>query len=287
MRTIDRGVTGVSPRRRRGLLLMAISALGLAVVFVLVAGYVADVREEVDPKVRLLTLAKPAEAFRRSPTTWSARSRCPRAGHRPRRCATPASSSASRGDAAAQGLAAPGGHAGRAAAARSRPARARDPGRRRDRRRRKIGPDSVVDIVATYPGNDRKAAESRVVVPNARIVEVGRAARRGRPRRARAGRRPVAGRPGDVRAHARAVLVVSYAESNAAEVRLALLRAGATRRSRRSGARTAGSRSRSPAVSHRLLLAIADRDVASSAAALAPEGEESGGRRRSSTRRRR
>ena len=52
----------MNPRQRRGLLLIAISALGLLVVFVLIAGYVADVREEVDPKVRLLALAKPVEA---------------------------------------------------------------------------------------------------------------------------------------------------------------------------------------------------------------------------------
>ena len=47
----------MNPRQRRGLLLIAIAALGLVVVFVLVAGYVSDVRREVDPKVSLLALA--------------------------------------------------------------------------------------------------------------------------------------------------------------------------------------------------------------------------------------
>ncbi|HEX5954631.1 MAG TPA: SAF domain-containing protein, partial [Solirubrobacterales bacterium] len=51
----------MNPRQRRGILLLTLSALGLLGVFVLVAGYVADVRTEVDPKVEVLTLAKPAE----------------------------------------------------------------------------------------------------------------------------------------------------------------------------------------------------------------------------------
>ena len=69
-------------------------------------------------------------------------------------------------------------------------------------------------------------------------------------------------------------LVVSYAESNASEVRLALLRPGddaeLTKKQRVYQAR-AGSGALP--VSQRLLLAIADRDVASSAAALVQEGE--------------
>ena len=51
----------MNPRQRRGILLLTLSALGLLGVFVLVAGYVADVRAEVDPKVRVLALDKPAE----------------------------------------------------------------------------------------------------------------------------------------------------------------------------------------------------------------------------------
>jgi hypothetical protein len=39
----------MNPRQRRGILLLTLSALGLLGVFVLVAGYVADVRAEVDP----------------------------------------------------------------------------------------------------------------------------------------------------------------------------------------------------------------------------------------------
>ena len=44
----------MNPRQRRGLLLLVLSGLGLLAVFVLVASYVADVRTEVDPKIKLL-----------------------------------------------------------------------------------------------------------------------------------------------------------------------------------------------------------------------------------------
>ena len=51
----------MNPRQRRGILLLTLAALGLLGVFVLVAGYVSDVRAEVDPKVRVLALDEPAE----------------------------------------------------------------------------------------------------------------------------------------------------------------------------------------------------------------------------------
>ena len=217
----------MNPRQRRGLLLIAIAALGLVAVFVLIAGYVADVREEVDPKVRLLELSKPAEALpvdhrRHGPRgrdagavgapVGAARSR--RAGRR------------RRGGAADEELAAAEGHARRAAAAR--------PGQRElailvDAETGvagKIGPDSVVDIVATYPGNDREAAESRVVVPNARIVEVGTPRVEGGRGVREQNVDPSQVVPVTFALTPEQVLVVSYAESNASEVRLALLRPG-------------------------------------------------------------
>src|SRR6186997_2528584 len=53
---------GMNPRQRRAILLLALATLGLLGVFVLVAGYVADVRAQVDPKVDVLVLTKPAKA---------------------------------------------------------------------------------------------------------------------------------------------------------------------------------------------------------------------------------
>src|SRR5262245_61906274 len=90
----------------------------------------------------------------------------------------------------------------------------------------KIGPDSIVDIVATYPGNERRAPEPRVGLPAARL-------RQGGTPRVQGGRgvQEQAADPPQVVPVTFAltpeqVLVVSYAESNATEVRLALLRPG-------------------------------------------------------------
>ncbi len=217
----------MNPRQRRGLLLMAISALGLIVVFVLIAGYVADVREEVDPKVRLLELAKPVEAFQaitddmvrevEMPARWAPPSALRDAGQL---VGVVAATRLSKDSLLQEDMLvappqlAPG------------PARAGDPGRRRDRRRGQDRP--------------RLRGRHRRDVPEQR-AQGGRVARR-RPERAhrRGGAPRVEGGRGVSEQDAdpsqvvpvtfaltpEQVLVVSYAETNAAEVRLALLRAG-------------------------------------------------------------
>jgi pilus assembly protein CpaB len=217
----------VNPRQRRGLLLIGIAALGLAVVFVLIAGYVADVRREVDPKVRLLALAKPAERYQAITDDMV------KTIEMPERWAPPSA------------LRDPGQLVGLVAGTDLEPESLlqRDmltappqlaPGQRElailvDAETGvagKIGPDALVDVIATYPGNERKAPESRVVVPNARIIEVGQ------PRLAGGrGVQEQAADPSEVVPVTFALtpeqaLVLSYAESNASEVRLALLRPG-------------------------------------------------------------
>jgi pilus assembly protein CpaB len=217
----------VNPRQRRGLLLIAISALGLIVVFVLIAGYVADVRDEVDPKVRLLSLAKPVEPYEAITDDMV------KEVEMPERWAPP-SALTDRGQLVGLVAAAPLSKDSLLQKDMLVAPPQLAPGQRElailvDAETGvagKIGPDSVVDIVATYPGNERKAAESRVVVPNARIVEVG-APRTDGGR----GVREQAGDPKQVVPVTFALtpeqaLVVTYAESNATEVRLALLRPG-------------------------------------------------------------
>jgi pilus assembly protein CpaB len=217
----------VNPRQRRGLLLIGISALGLVVVFVLIAGYVADVREEVDPKVRLLALAKPAEPFQAITDDMV------REVEMPERWAPP---SAVRDRGQLVGVV--------AAARLTRDSLLQKdmlvappqlaPGERElailvDAETGvagKIGPDSVVDIVATYPANDREAPESRVVVPNARIVEVGAPRVDGGRGVREQSDDPKQVVPVTFALTPEQVLVVSYAETNASEVRLALLRPG-------------------------------------------------------------
>ena len=217
----------MNPRQRRGLLLIAIAALGLVVVFVLVAGYVADVRKEVDPKVSLLALAKPVAAHQTITDDMV------KTVEMPERWAPP---SAMRDAGELVGLVA-------ATDLKPNTLLQNDmlvappqlaPGQRElailvDAETGvagKIGPDSVVDLIATYPGSQTKAPESRVVVPSARIIEVGQPRLKGGN-----GVQEQAADPGQVVPITFALtpeqaLVVSYAETNAAEVRLALLRPG-------------------------------------------------------------
>jgi pilus assembly protein CpaB len=53
----------MNPRQRQGLLLVVVAAAGLIGVFVLVANYVSSVSKQVGPKVDVLTLVKPLQAF--------------------------------------------------------------------------------------------------------------------------------------------------------------------------------------------------------------------------------
>jgi pilus assembly protein CpaB len=218
----------VNPRQRRGLLLIAISGLGLVVVFVLVAGYVSDVRKEVDPKVSLLALAKPVEAHQAitddmvktvtMPERWAP----PSAMRDPGELVGLVAGTDLQPDTLLQKdmLTAPPQLApGQRELAILVDAETGVAG--------KIGPDSVVDLIATYPGSQTRAPESRVVVPGARIIEVGQPRLKG----GNGLQREQAADPGQVVPITFALtpeqaLVVSYAESNAAEVRLALLRPG-------------------------------------------------------------
>jgi pilus assembly protein CpaB len=53
----------MNPRQRQGLLLVAVAAAGLIGVFVLVANYVSSVSKQVGPKVDVLTLIRPLQAY--------------------------------------------------------------------------------------------------------------------------------------------------------------------------------------------------------------------------------
>jgi pilus assembly protein CpaB len=53
----------MNPRQRQGLLLVVIAAAGLIGVFLLVASYVSSVSKQVGPKVNVLTLLRPLQAY--------------------------------------------------------------------------------------------------------------------------------------------------------------------------------------------------------------------------------
>jgi pilus assembly protein CpaB len=217
----------VNPRQRRGLLLIAIAALGLVVVFVLIAGYVSDVRGEVDPKTHLLALAKPVEAHQAITDDMV------KTVEMPERWAPPTA------------LSDPGQLVGLVAGTDLEPGTLLQkdmliappqlaPGQRElailvDAETGvagKIGPDSIVDVIATFPGGETKAPESRVVVSSARIIEVGQPRLKGGNGVQEQAADPAQVVPITFALTPEQALVVSYAESNATEVRLALLRPG-------------------------------------------------------------
>jgi pilus assembly protein CpaB len=219
----------MNPRQRRGLLLLVLSGLGLLAVFVLIATYVADVRTEVDPKITLLSLKKPLKAFESvpddavdevtMPKRWA-----PKTALRSRAqlvglvagADLPADSLLQKGMLIAPPELSPGqrevailvdaetGVAG------------------------KIGPGSVVDIVGTFQGDPDRGIKpkSTVVVPAARIIDVGQAQLKGGRGVQQAEADPKEVVPVTFALTPKQQLQVTEAESFADEVRLALRRPG-------------------------------------------------------------
>jgi pilus assembly protein CpaB len=219
----------VNPRQRRGLLLIAIAALGLVVVFVLIAGYVSDVRREVDPKTHLLALAKPVEAHQAITDDMV------KTVEMPERWAPPTA------------LSDPGQLVGLVAGTDLEPDTLLQkdmliappqlaPGQRElailvDAETGvagKIGPGSVVDIVGTFQGDPDRGIKpkSTVVVPAARIIDVGQAQLKGGRGVQQAEADPKEVVPVTFALTPKQQLQVTEAESFADEVRLALRRPG-------------------------------------------------------------
>ena len=219
----------MNPRQRRGVLMLAIAALGLVGVFVLVAGYVADVNSQIDPKVRVLALTQDAQPFvgiedGMVETIEMPRKFAPRNAIRdPGQLVGVVPASPLPKDTVLQEgmlVTPPELEGGQREIAIMVDAETGVAG--------KIGQGALVDIIATFPGdNEGLAAESRVVVPKARVVEVGQV---------RPGGEPVPGQeeateltaqiPVTFALTPKQVLNVTFAESNATEVRLALRRPG-------------------------------------------------------------
>jgi pilus assembly protein CpaB len=221
----------MNPRQRRGLLLLVLSGLGLLAVFVLVASYVADVRTEVDPKVKLLSLAKPVKAYESitdeditevtMPKRWAPPTALRNRGQLVGLVAgsdLTANSLLQKGMLISPPQLAPGqrevailvdaetGVAG------------------------KIGPGSVVDVLGTFAGNPDRGIKpySTVVVPAARIIDVGQEQLKGGRGVQPAESDPKSVVPVTFALTPKQQLEVTEAESHAEEVRLALRRPGDT-----------------------------------------------------------
>jgi pilus assembly protein CpaB len=221
------GRLGVNPRQRRGLLLIAIAALGLVVVFVLIAGYVNDVRNEVEPKVQLLALSKPVEAHKAITDDMV------KPVEMPERWAPPTA------------LRDAGQLVGLVAGTNLEPETLLQsdmliappqlaPGQRElailvDAETGvagKIGPDSIVDVIASFPRSETESPKSEVIVENARIIDVGQPRLEGGRGVQEQAADPAQVVPVTFALTPDETLKLTDAESNATEVRLALLRPG-------------------------------------------------------------
>jgi pilus assembly protein CpaB len=218
----------MNPRQRRAILLLVLSALGLIAVFVLVADYVSDVRAEVDPKVNILQLRRPVDQNSAVPDTavrivqmperWAPRNALRDQGQL---VGLVAASKLQAGSILQDGMlvSPPELEPGDREIAITVDAETGVAG--------KVGPGSIVDIVATFGGDQRgEPAESTVVVPGARIIDVGQTQLKGGRGVQGAQPDPTQVVPVTFALNPKEQLRVTYAESFAQEVRLALLRPG-------------------------------------------------------------
>jgi pilus assembly protein CpaB len=218
----------VNPRQRRAILLLGVSALGLLGVFALVAGYVSDVRSEVDPKVQVLALTRDATPYKAitddmvkevtMPERWVPSTAIRDPGKLVGLVPTTA---LTRNSILQEGMlsAPPDLKPGEREVAILVDAETGVAG--------KIGPGSTVDILATYASTQdgRVRARSQIEVPAAKIIEVGQTQAKGQTE-VQQGQAPDPQQvvPVTFALSVRDALRVTYAETNAQEVRLGLQR---------------------------------------------------------------
>lgn len=217
----------MNPRQRRAILLLALAALGLLGVFVLVAGYVADVRAQVDPKMEVLALSKSVKAHEgvnddaiktiTLPRRWAPRNAITDRGELVNLVSAtdlPSDTVLQKGMLEAP----PQLAAGQREIAIMVDAETGVAG--------KIHPGSVVDIIATYSGSETAPAQAEVVVPGARVIDVGVTVTKSDGKVQQQDAQPQSVVPVTFALTPEQDLAVTHAETFASEVRLALLRPG-------------------------------------------------------------
>lgn len=205
----------MNPRQRRGVVLLTLAVLGAVVVFFSVSSYVSDVRSEVGPLIEILRAKNDVKAYSsfdedavetvRLPERW-----VPETALRDGSTLSGwvAAVDIPRGSLLQRGMVVPEPAVG--------------PGEREltilidaeGGMARKIGPGEIVDIQATFAegGLARRPAKSRVLVSNARVLDVGKPTEQGEPKV-----------PVTFALSRRETLRTTYAESFATEVRLAVV----------------------------------------------------------------
>lgn len=163
----------MNPRQRRGIILLGLSVVGAVAVFVSVASFVNQVRAEVGPTIAVLQLTSAATAF--EPVTEDMVT----AVEIPERWAPDTvMTDPTQLLGVVAGVDLPGGVLLQEGMLVARPAI--EPGQREiailvDAETGvagKIGPGSVVDIYATFPGDQETPPQSVIVVQDAAIVDV-------------------------------------------------------------------------------------------------------------------
>jgi pilus assembly protein CpaB len=216
----------MNPRQRRGLLLLILAAVGAITVFFAVSSYVSDVRSQVEPLITVLRLKADAEPYspideseleefdvpRRWAPETALRDRSELIGQVP-------ASQLETGSILQRGMLVP--------------EPSLEPGQRElailiDAETGvagKVGSGDIVDIVASFEGDEAVAPKSQIVVAGARVIDVGVQRTREVP-----GPDPQEEEviPVTFALSVQESLILTYAESFAAEVRLALVRPGET-----------------------------------------------------------
>jgi pilus assembly protein CpaB len=223
----------VNPRQRRGVLLLVLAAVGAVVVFALVSGYVDDVRKEVEPKTSIIVLGQNVPALQPIPPAALRRKVVPEKyaparaireplaiGNRVAVANLPAGAELQDGmlteppalDKGQQEvsvlISADTGVAG------------------------KVQPGDRVDVNATFAGDDRSLPTARKIIVNAHVVTVGLPQQGARPFQQGNDSNPASPAanaasevvPVTFALKPRDVLRLTYAETNAQQIRLSLVR---------------------------------------------------------------
>jgi len=208
--------------------MLLLAVVGAAVVFFSIAGYVSDVRSQVEPYVTVLRVSEEVTAYRPLTETQLEEYRMPR------RWVTD-SAVRERSDTVGQVPATDLEAGSMLQSDMLVPEPDLEPGQREiailiDAETGvagKVGSGNIVDIVATFEGDEGIAPKSQYLVLGARVIDVG-------VQRTQEARGPVPQEeqvvPVTFALSKEEALVLAYAESFAAEVRLALVRADETGR---------------------------------------------------------
>ena len=222
----------MNPRQRRGVLLLGLGFVGAVIVFFAVAGYVADVRRDVKPTTTVFVLKRTVEAQQQITPDLLVRREKP-IKYVPRTAITDIAAVGNR--VAGQPL--PRGAELQEGMLVDPPAVA--PGQREisvlisadTGVAGKIQPGDLVDIEATFAGDNRSVARARTVISAAQIVTIG-APRSGTGRRNFGADGQAGGGEGasvvpvTFALSPRGVLVLTYAEQYADGIRLARISPG-------------------------------------------------------------